>query len=118
MVLRQSLVQHYNVINLKLKELSSHNLPRPVETSKLGLTQQPVEDVSHLVEERNYIIVPHQCRLVGGRLGEIRNHGSERVAAFTVGEVVAREEGPYSGMRVFSGYLRIVLEKCIEKLRL
>lgn len=80
-----------------------------METSKLGLTQQPVEDVPHLVEERNYIIVPHQCRLVWGGLGEICDHGSERVAALAIGEVVARKEGPYRSMGVFSSYLKAVL---------
>jgi hypothetical protein len=87
-----------------------------VEASILRLAQQPVEDMAHLVEECNHIVVPHQRRLVRGGFGQVRNHGSERVAALAVGKIVAGEERPYRSMGVFGGYPEQVLDGFISDL--
>ena len=51
-----------------------------VESSKLGLGQESVEDVAHFVEERDDVVVAHQRGLGRGRFGEVGDHCGERVA--------------------------------------
>lgn len=45
-----------------------------MESSKLGLAQQTVEYVTHLVEEGDNIIVPHKSWFIWGRLRQVGNH--------------------------------------------
>ena len=54
----------------------------------------------HLVEERDDVVVPHERGALGRRLGEVRDHRRERVAALAVGARVAREQSPDRRVRV------------------
>lgn len=75
-------------------------VPSSMETGKLGPTQQTMEYVSHLMEERDNIVVSHQCWLVGCWFGKVSDHGSKGVATLSTRQVVARKERPNSGVRV------------------
>ena len=72
-----------------------------MEPGKLGLAQQTVEDVTHLMEECDDIIVSHKGRFTGSRLGKVSDHGSERVATRAARFIISSEEAPYCGVRVF-----------------
>ena len=70
-----------------------------MEPGKLGLAQQTVEDVTHLMEESDNIIMKHQRRSSRGLLGEIGNHGHDGVVplrgrSFAVKNIIAENEGP------------------------
>lgn len=52
-----------------------------VEPGVLGLAEEAVEDVAHLVEEGDDVVVPHEGGLVGSGLREIGDHGGEGVRA-------------------------------------
>jgi hypothetical protein len=71
-----------------------------MEAGELSLTQKAMEYVSHLVEERNDIIVSHQRWFVGSWFSKVGHHGSDRIAALSTREVVTCKERPNSRMRV------------------
>ncbi len=50
-----------------------------MESREFGSAQQTVEDVPHLVEESDNIVMPHDCGLIRCRLCKVSNHRSERV---------------------------------------
>ena len=60
-----------------------------MEPREPRLTQQPVEDMSHLMEECHNIIVSHEGGLVGCRLRKVGNHGCQWIAARAVRLLVA-----------------------------
>jgi hypothetical protein len=89
----------------------------PMEPRELDPTQQPMEHVAHLMEERHHIVVPHQRRLFGRRLGEVGHHCGDGVVApcgraarvgadgrelgVYRGELVSGDERPHGGVAVF-----------------
>jgi hypothetical protein len=85
---------------MQLQNGTNKSLPRSVEASKLSLTQQPMEYMSHLVEERHDIVVSHQRWFVGCRFGKVGDHGSKWIAALSIWQIVACKERPDSRMRV------------------
>ena len=72
-----------------------------MEPTKLRPTQQPMENMSHLMEKRNNVIMSHQRRLRRRRFRQIRYHGCERVGALAVGLFEAWKETPDGCMGVF-----------------
>lgn len=75
-----------------------------MESRKLRLTEEPVEDVTHLMEECDNIVVSHESWFTGSGLSEVGNHGCQGVATRTIGLVIASEETPHGRMRVFRLY--------------
>ena len=59
-----------------------------MEPRELGPAEQTMEDMSHLMEERHDIIMPHQRRFPWRRFGQVGNHGSDRVASLAVRALV------------------------------
>ena len=53
---------------------NNFHLPSTVEPSEFCLAQQPVEDVSHFVEERHDIVMAHERGFVGCGFGKIGDH--------------------------------------------
>jgi len=72
-----------------------------MKAGELRPTQQPVEDMSHLMEKSHDIRVSHQRWLVPSWLGQVRNHCGEWEAPFPRGKIVPTDEGPYSRVGVF-----------------
>jgi len=48
-----------------------------------------MEYMSHLVEERDDIVMAHQSWFVGGWLGEVSHHSGKGVATRSIGFVVS-----------------------------
>ncbi len=72
-----------------------------MESRELRLTEETVEDVTHLMEECDNIIVSHESWFTGSGLGEVGNHGCQGVATRAIGLVIPSEEAPHCRMRVF-----------------
>jgi len=72
-----------------------------VEPRVLGFAEEAMEDMSHLMEESNNVIVAHEGGLLWSGFGKVGNHGSQRVAARPITLGVAAQEGPDGSMRVF-----------------
>lgn len=79
----------------------------------LSLAENPMEDMSHLVEESGDFGVCHERRAVRSGLGEICNHGHERVAALVVGKVETGQQIKDGGMRIFV----VCVRKCVSRWR-
>ena len=60
-----------------------------------------MKHMTHLMEERHNVIVPHQRRFLGRRFGKVGNHGCDRIISLAIREVIARQERPDRGMGVF-----------------
>lgn len=71
-----------------------------VEPGVLGLAEEAMEDVAHLMEEGDDVVVSHESGLVRSGLSEVGDHRGEGVGARTVFLGVAAKQGPDGGMRV------------------
>ena len=69
-----------------------------MEPRELGLTQQTMEYMAHLVEERDDIVMSHQSRLSRSGLCKVCDHSSQWIATAAVRFVVASEETPHRGV--------------------
>jgi uncharacterized Ntn-hydrolase superfamily protein len=76
-----------------------------MESSIFGFTQQTMENMAHLMEERYDIIVSHQSRFLWSGFRQIGDHRSQRIVACIVWKIITSQEGPNSSMRVFRFYV-------------
>ena len=73
-----------------------------MEPRELGPGEQPMEDVTHFVEECDHVIVPHNSRLVSGRLGKVCDHCSDGVATRAVMVEATGDNRPHRCVRVLA----------------
>lgn len=52
-----------------------------MEARVFRLAQQAVENMSHFVEERDNVVMPHKRGPLGRRFRKVRHHGSDREIA-------------------------------------
>ena len=52
-----------------------------MESAILRLAQQMMENMSHFVEERDNVVMPHKRGPLGRRFRKVRHHGSDREIA-------------------------------------
>jgi hypothetical protein len=64
-----------------------------------------MENMTHFVEEGDNIIMCHKGGSFGSRLRQIRHHRRNGVVALPIREIIASNEGPDSGMRIFCLYM-------------
>ena len=57
------------------------HIPSPMEARVFRLAQQAVENMSHFVEERDNVVMPHKRGPLGRRFRKVRHHGSDREIA-------------------------------------
>ena len=60
-----------------------------MESRIFGLAKQTVEYVSHFVEKCDNIVMAHEGWFIGSWLGQVGDHGGQRIAALPIGMVVA-----------------------------
>ena len=83
------------IVRAMLRRISRCELvPSAMESPESRFAKQAVEDVSHLVEEGDNIVMPHQCGLSWRRLGEVGHHRCQRIVSRPVRFGVAVVQWP------------------------
>ena len=87
MVLQQSPSPRCDVQNYGMS-LRISNAPSSMESRKFRVAKQAMEHMSHLMEERHNVIMPHQSGPFSRGLGQIGNHCGYWVASLPIRAVV------------------------------
>ena len=86
-----------------------------MESRILGLAQQTMENMAHLMEKRHDIAVSHQSRFLRSGFRQIGNHHRQRIVACIVWKLITIQETPNSSIRIFPLYL--ILSESTELIR-
>ena len=82
-----------------------------MEPRKLRHAEQTMEDMSHLVEKHDDIMMPQECRSIGSGFRQVGDDGGDRVVARAIAALVSATKGPHGGAGVLvlynSGYLGV-----------
>jgi hypothetical protein len=71
-----------------------------MEPAEFRMAQKMVEDMPHLVEEGNNVVMPHQSWFIWRGFRQVGYHRSERETALARRQIVTPKEGPNCGMGV------------------